>query len=183
MTISGEGSLQSFRRVLVFWWMLFLVIQQAERLGLGLTDGALFDFLRARLEILQEAGQPFALATMTLSTHHPFKVPLTHPPVRALQAEPDGYIAALRYADMEFERFFTELQRDGLLKNTVLFTLGDHGRHERVGSTDLERQVGHFMSPLFIWMDESLRSPSTYRPRIVRAVASQVGPRADDSCP
>ncbi|MCH6556647.1 MAG: LTA synthase family protein [Nitrospirae bacterium] len=148
--------------------------EHAERLGLGLTDGALFDFLRSRIETLQEAGRPFNLATMTLSTHHPFKVPLTHPAVRALQAEPDGYIAALRYADLEFERFFTELQRDGLLKNTVLFILGDHGRHERVGRTDLERQVGHFMSPLFIWMDESLRSPSTYRPRIVRAVASQV---------
>ncbi|MFQ5932414.1 MAG: LTA synthase family protein, partial [Nitrospiraceae bacterium] len=34
MTLSGEGSLQSFRRVLVFWWLLFLVIQQAERLFL-----------------------------------------------------------------------------------------------------------------------------------------------------
>ena len=34
MTLSGKGSLQSFRRVLVFWWMLFLVIQQAERLFL-----------------------------------------------------------------------------------------------------------------------------------------------------
>jgi phosphoglycerol transferase MdoB-like AlkP superfamily enzyme len=78
----------------------------AERLGLGLTDGVLFDFLRTRIEVLQRAKRPFFLATLTLSTHHPFAVPVTHPEVKALQAEPDGYVAALRYVDLEFERFF-----------------------------------------------------------------------------
>jgi len=30
------------------------------------------------------------------------------------------------------------------------------------------------MSPLFIWMDESLRAPAHYRPRVVSTIASQV---------
>ena len=38
----------------------------------------------------------------------------------------------------------------------------------------MERKAGHFASPLFIWMDESLRTPATYRPRTVSAIASQV---------
>jgi hypothetical protein len=146
----------------------------AERLGLGMTDGALFDFLRARIEALQQMKRPFFLTTLTLSTHHPFTVPLTSPEVRALQADPDGYVAALRYVDQEFERFFTELQRRGLLKDTVMFILGDHGRHEPIGRTDQEKLIGHFLSPLFIWVDGSLRSPSNYKPRTVATIASQV---------
>ena len=146
----------------------------AERIGLGITDGALFDGIRSRIEILQTSDRPFFLTTLTVNTHHPFTVPLTHPEVRALSTEPDRYLAALRYLDVEMERWFVGLQRDGLLKNTVVFILGDHGRHEAIGRTDIERQVGHFMSPLFIWMDESLRAPANYRPRVVSNIASQV---------
>jgi len=146
----------------------------AERLGLGITDGALFDLLGERIEALQRAGRPFFLSTLTLGMHHPFTVPRVHPEVRALQSEPDGYVAALRYLDVEFERMFMSLLRAGLLKNTVVLILGDHGRHEPVGRTEVEKQVGHFTVPLFIWLDESLRTPQTYRPRTVSGVASQV---------
>jgi hypothetical protein len=146
----------------------------AERMGLGITDGALFDFLRSRIESLQNSGVPFFLTALTLSTHHPFMVPQAHPEVRALQAMPDGYVAALRYTDLVLQRFFTGLQRDGLLKNTVVFILGDHGRHEPVGRTEAEHQIGRFTAPLFVWMDESLRTPTTYHPRVVSMVASQV---------
>jgi hypothetical protein len=146
----------------------------AERMGLGMTDGALFDLLRARIESLQQARRPFFLSTLTLSTHHPFAVPTGSPEVRALQAEPDGFLAALRYVDMEFERFFSDLQRRGLLKNTVVFVLGDHGRHEPIGRNEQEKQIGHFLSPLFIWVDGSLRSASNFKPRSVGVIASQV---------
>jgi len=146
---------------------------RAERLGLGMTDGALFDFLRVRVGDLRASGRPFFLATLTLSTHHPFTVPQMHPDVRALQAAPDRYLAALRYLDLELERFFVGLQRDSLLKNTVVLILGDHGRHERIGRTQTEWS-GHFTIPLFLWMDDSLRTPQTYQPRTVSAVASQV---------
>jgi phosphoglycerol transferase MdoB-like AlkP superfamily enzyme len=147
----------------------------AERIGLGMSDGALFSLVRTRLEDLQKNFQPFMLGTLTLATHHPFGVPNDHPQVRALLEQvSDKYIAALRYTDLHLERLFTDLQRLGLLRNTVVFILGDHGRHENVGSTEFERQAGHFASPLFVWMDESLRSRSRFRPRTVSAVASQV---------
>jgi phosphoglycerol transferase MdoB-like AlkP superfamily enzyme len=148
--------------------------QSAERMGLGITDGALLDGVRSRIEILQASDRPFFLTTLTVNTHHPFTVPLTHPEVRALSVEPDRYLAALRYVDLEMERWFLGLRRDGLLKNTIVFVLGDHGRHEATGRTDFERQAGHFLSPLFIWMDESLRAPEVYRPRVVSSIASQV---------
>ncbi len=146
----------------------------AEKLGIGMTDGALFDFLRTRMETLRGAGRPFFLTTLTVGMHHPYTVPAFHPEVRVLQQHADRYVAALRYLDLEFQRFFTGLQRDGLLENTVVFILGDHGRHHGSGRTETERWTGHFTAPLFIWMDESVRTRQTYRPRTVSTVASQV---------
>ena len=147
----------------------------AERAGLGIVDGALFDLCYERIKQRQSQGKPFFLTTLTLSTHHPFAAPLNHPEVQLLQQQvQDKYVAALRYTDLELERVFTRLVREGLLRNTVVVILGDHGRHEPVGGSDIERKVGHFASPLFIWMDESLRTPATYRPRTVNTIASQV---------
>ena len=66
------------------------------------------------------------------------------------------------------------MKRDGLLKDTVVLILGDHARHEKVGQSEFERQAGHFMTPLFVWVDDSLRTPGGYQPRTVTTVASQV---------
>lgn len=147
----------------------------AERTRLGLADGALFDLWAQRVERLQGSQQPFFLTTLTLATHHPFAAPSNHPDVQRLQQlVDDKYVAALRYTDLELERVFTDLAGRGLLRNTVLFVLGDHGRHEAIGKTDVERAVGHFSAPLMIWVDPTLRSPDRYRPRTVPTVASQV---------
>lgn len=146
----------------------------AEQMGLGMTDAAIFDFITARLRAAQNSDQPLFLTTLTLSMHHPFVFPIAHQEVKALEAEKDRYVSALRYFDSEFERFFTRVRRDGLLKNTIVFVLGDHGRHEELGRTDVEKQVGHFLTPLFIWLDDSLRTDETFRPRVVDTIASQV---------
>jgi len=79
----------------------------APRGRLGVLDSALFDLMRSRIATLQAGDRPFFLTTLTTSTHHPFKVPEDHPDVRALRGEPDRYVQALRYLDIELERFFT----------------------------------------------------------------------------
>jgi hypothetical protein len=53
---------------------------------------------------------------------------------------------------------FHRLQAEGLLRDMIVLVLGDHGRHEAVGRTAVEREVGHFMTPLLIWLDPSLRA-------------------------
>jgi phosphoglycerol transferase MdoB-like AlkP superfamily enzyme len=146
----------------------------AARMGLGMTDGALFDRIRVEIEGLRATGRPYFLATLTTGTHHPFVVPDTHPDVAALRAHGDRYIPALRYLDVELERFFTGLLRDGLLADTVVVLLGDHGRHERIARTEFENEAGHFSAPLAIWLDASLRTGTSYRPRVVPGVASQL---------
>jgi hypothetical protein len=146
----------------------------AEAFGVGMTDGALFEFVRARLQTLRKGGAPFFLATLTVGTHHPYEVIPRHPDVQRLQSHADRYVPALRNLDLEFERFFIGLERDGLLSNTIVLILGDHGRHHGNGRTETERWAGHFTSPLYIWVDPSLRTTETYRPRVVSAIASQV---------
>jgi len=146
----------------------------AERLGLGLTDGALFDAVRARVAALRKAGQPFFLATLTLSMHHPFLVPTRNPEVAALARETDRYPATLRYTDGELERLLTGLERDGLLDNTLVLVLGDHGRHEVLGRSPDERWLGHHLTPLYVWMAPGLRAATGSRPRRVDTVASHV---------
>jgi hypothetical protein len=146
----------------------------AERLGIGVTDSALLDFLETRLDALQASDRPFFLTALTAGTHHPFTVPNDHAEVKALQRDADHYMAALRYFDLAFERFFNRIQSKGLLKNTMVIILGDHGRHETIGKTDAERQAGHFLAPMFFWVDDSLRMEGQYRPRVVGQVASQV---------
>ncbi|WP_447985739.1 LTA synthase family protein [Nitrospira sp. Nam74] len=147
---------------------------QAERMGLGVTDSAIFDFIQQRLREGQNLGQPVFLATLTLSMHHPFIFPVNHPDVQALKRGTDPYLAALRYFDVEFERFVTELQREGLLKNTLMIVLGDHGRHESLEPNDEEQRVGHFLAPLFIWVDEAWRNQEGVQPRAIGTIASQV---------
>ena len=142
--------------------------------SLGISDGDLLDLIRERLSVLQGRGGPFFLTTLTIGMHHPFTVPETTEGVRSLRQEPDGYLASLRYFDQELERFFTECRRAGLFKNTILMILGDHGRHEVVGRTKDEKQIGHFVAPLYVWFDQSLRFSKELHPRTISTVASQV---------
>jgi phosphoglycerol transferase MdoB-like AlkP superfamily enzyme len=148
--------------------------EHAERLGIGLTDGALFDFLETRLAALESTGRPFFLTALTTGTHHPFVVPNDHIDVQALQQGADPYMAALRYFDLAFEQFFNRICSKGLLENTLVVILGDHGRHESIGHTDAEREVGHFLAPMLLWVDDSLRAEERFHPRVVSQVASQV---------
>jgi hypothetical protein len=145
----------------------------AARLGLGLTDGALVDRLLTQVRALRAANRPYFLTALTMATHHPFTVPDAHQDVRALQAQPDRYLPALRYSDLELERLFATLQREGLLRDTVVLVLGDHGRHETPDRTLAQRAAGHFLSPLALWVDPSLR-PAGYQARAVPGLASQV---------
>ena len=146
----------------------------APRAGLGIADGALFDRVRAEIDTLRTGDRPYFLMTLTTATHHPFGMPTTHPDVVALRSEPDRYVPALRYVDLELERFFRGLERDGALRDTIVLVLGDHGRHERVARNDVENAAGHFTVPLAIWFAPSLRAPSVYRPHRADRIVSQL---------
>jgi phosphoglycerol transferase MdoB-like AlkP superfamily enzyme len=147
----------------------------APRMGLGLTDGALFERLLEEVRGLRRSGQPWFLTTLTTATHHPFAVPDAHPDIKTLRTQADRYLPALRYADFALQQFFGALEREDLLRDTVVLVLGDHGRHESINAGQLaQHAAGHFLSPLAIWLHPSLRADAGYRPRAVPGLASQV---------
>jgi hypothetical protein len=94
--------------------------------------------------------------------------------VAALAREPDRYVATLRYTDRELERFFTAALREGLLDDTLVLLLGDHGRHEVFEQTRDEPWLGHHLTRLYVWLPPALRAAVGFRPRVVPTVASQI---------
>jgi arylsulfatase A-like enzyme len=146
----------------------------AARPDAPVDDGMVLNYVRHRLRIHQQNHARFFLAAVTTGTHHPFTVFSADPDVRRLPAEPDRYVPALRHLDRELEGFFEQARREGLLENTIVVLLGDHGRHEPVSRNEAEELAGHFWAPLFIWVDDSLRTRVPFVPREVSQVASQV---------
>src|ERR1044071_938853 len=100
--------------------------------SVGKPDGALLDLMRTRVQALRASGGPYFLAAMTIGMHHPFAVPQTHPDIQHLKAEPDGYLAALRYLDLELERVLTGMKRDGLFQDPVVLILGAPGQDDGI---------------------------------------------------
>jgi len=95
--------------------------------GWGLADGVLFERL---LPVLKAAKSPFFAFVVTLSLHHPFE----HFPPELMQLDLRSienknlanYIHGMNYFDRSFRAFVAELERTGLLQNTVVALYGDH---------------------------------------------------------
>ena len=146
----------------------------SETLGLGVTDESLFDFVYQRVKALRSKAQPYFLSTLTVGTHHPYHFPITHPDLEAMQNHPDQYVPALRYLDLSLENFFSKMQKEDLLKDTMVLILGDHGRHEGIGGSDPAARGSHFLVPFYIWFDPSLETELPTRGKLVTDIASQV---------
>ncbi|GJL55718.1 MAG: hypothetical protein NPIRA02_28500 [Nitrospirales bacterium] len=70
--------------------------------------------------------QPFFATLLTVSTHHPYQVPgMEEWP--APNKEFSSYLQAIAYQDRFASRLYERLQDKGLLANTVLIFVGDHG--------------------------------------------------------
>ncbi len=146
----------------------------AQKLGLGLTDESLFDFVYERVKDLRTKSRPYFLSTLTVGTHHPYQYPLVHPDLEALQKHPDQYVPALRYLDLSLEQFFENMQHEDLFKDTIVLVLGDHGRHEGIGESDPAARGSHFLVPFYLWIDPSLESEVPIRSKVISHIASQV---------
>ena len=98
-----------------------------DPIGLGASDRVLF---QKGLEVLEKTEQPFYAMFVTLSSHHPFKIPEKYK-VLKLPASIKGtltgdYLQSLHYVDGEIQRFIKGLQEKGLYDNSVIVLYGDH---------------------------------------------------------
>ncbi len=93
----------------------------------GISDTA---FFKQSMDALEELPQPFYSFMVTLSSHHPFKLPSKLSKIR-LEARDEGtlfgdYINAAHYADQSLGVFLEELKDSGLYDNSVIAIYGDH---------------------------------------------------------
>jgi arylsulfatase A-like enzyme len=109
---------------------------------------------------MASSKQPFFAAMLTLSTHHPYESQGSGP--SPSPAERQGYYdRALAHVDQEMRLLFAQLESRGLLQNTIVFIVGDHG--EAFGE-----HAGFFMHDRVPY-EEVIRTPlMIYAPGIVR---------------
>jgi lipoteichoic acid synthase len=100
---------------------------QAERIGMGLSDAS---FFRQMLPRLTGEHQPFMAYLVTLSTHFPFRLPpdladssLGVPAGTLVGA----YLQSVHQFDKALGEFLAGLEDRGLLDRSVLVLYGDHG--------------------------------------------------------
>lgn len=109
---------------------------QDEVIGMGLSDGSYF---RQVAPMLKNLKQPFYAFTVTLTSHGPFDIPKQY---RKLNLEPElddsvlgGYFESVHYTDEQIGNFINNLDKEGLLDNTVVVVEGDHtGVHKYYNS-------------------------------------------------
>ncbi|MEK3883598.1 LTA synthase family protein [Paenibacillus sp. PL2-23] len=97
-----------------------------EQLGWALGDKS---FYRQSMDVVTELPKPFHAFMITLTSHHPYKLPDEQ---KALQVEElEGtimgeYLQAAHYADAALGELVDRLQAEGLWENTIFAIYGDH---------------------------------------------------------
>jgi phosphoglycerol transferase MdoB-like AlkP superfamily enzyme len=116
----------------------------------GVTDDALREEAVDWMARVHAEGRPFFAEYITVSTHHPYSVP--SPYQDGAGDDPKSrYLRALRYSDAFLGRMLAGMERRGLLENTLILVMGDHG--EAFG----ERHRGNFTHKNFLY-EENIRS-------------------------
>jgi len=103
----------------------------ADTIAFGASDRVLFDKTLAQLSAYHNDQKPFYAQIVTMSSHFPFtevpsnrrKVPIVDPYTGTIEGD---YFTEIHYADAEIGRFVDELERTGLLEDSVLVIYGDH---------------------------------------------------------
>lgn len=98
-----------------------------EQIGLGISDKRYFEQV---VPMIKEQKQPFYTETVTLTSHGPFDLPEKY---RELGLDPElnesklgGYFESIHYTDKQIGAFIEQLNKEGLLSNTIIAIMGDH---------------------------------------------------------
>ncbi|MBF5059209.1 sulfatase-like hydrolase/transferase [Candidatus Neptunochlamydia vexilliferae] len=128
----------------------------------GIEDGYLLNGVADHLERHQEVPQFYTLFTIT--SHHPWQVPKSYkgPNFEEVGGEYyPQYLQTLHYTDGCVGHFIGELKRRGVLKNTLLFIMGDHGMVVEDGAYEYNRgnRKENFHVPLLIYGEGKIETP------------------------
>lgn len=111
-----------------------------ETVGYGLSDRSIFNQVS---EKLANEKKPFFLQVPTLSSHGPFNIGKEYREL-GLPEEIDksylgGYFESVHYTDKQIEMLFGELEKKGLLKNSMIVIYGDHTGVHKYYNEDIQK--------------------------------------------
>lgn len=113
-----------------------------EIINLGLSDES---FYRQSMAILARKSEPFYAQMVSLTSHHPYKMPQSHQVLDLPGDLPDyvkGYLHSVHYADKAVGTLLRELESKGLKERTILAIYGDHAGISESHHRDVLRLQG-----------------------------------------
>ena len=113
-----------------------------EKIGLGLSDKS---FLNQSVKRLQSFKEPYYSFLITLSSHYPFDDVKHYGDFNTGNLENTflgNYLKAAHYADEQLGMFLNSLDREGILKNSVVVIYGDHNAITRSNEGPLLNFLG-----------------------------------------
>jgi len=101
--------------------------EEIDVFPMGISDREMF---RQSMDILTSYEEPFYAFYITVSSHHPYAIPLKDRGITLLP-EDEGtlfglYLHAVNYVDTVLGEWFAMLQEAGLYENSVFLIYGDH---------------------------------------------------------
>ncbi|MDW8801974.1 LTA synthase family protein [Clostridium sp. A1-XYC3] len=97
-----------------------------EEIGLGLSDKS---FLNQSLEKLKSFKEPYYAFLVTLTSHHPYNDVEKYGDFNAAEYENSllgNYLKSIHYTDEQLGMFLDNLEKEGILQNSIVVIYGDH---------------------------------------------------------
>lgn len=116
-----------------------------EIIDMGLSDRSFFG---QAADILKNAKQPFYSFLITITSHSPFTV---NNDFCETKTNIEKYYNAINYTDRYIGSFLDELNKNGILKNSIVVIYGDHNAITYDLKNDLSKEVGENLDNDYSW--------------------------------
>jgi phosphoglycerol transferase MdoB-like AlkP superfamily enzyme len=143
-----------------------------EYMSWGIHDEYLFDYSVKYLK--ENKNRPNFLSILTITNHHPWTLPKSYMPnPDPSKSDFQRYLDTIEYMDHCLDKFIKDLEKEDLLKNTIIFIYGDHGQIIDEGhsnfqvSSTLKEEALHI--PLLIYAKNRIK-----KPKIIDELSSKV---------
>jgi len=124
---------------------------QDEKIGMGLSDRS---FFLQSIQKMKEFKKPFYAFLITLSSHYPFDDTKHYDEFDVGEYENTllgNYLKAIHYTDRAIGEFIQELDKEGLLRDSIVIIYGDHKAIPKEQSQELGRFLGISDMNSFEW--------------------------------
>lgn len=123
------------------------------------------EYLFAKLyKDIVKADTPYFKTVFTLSSHPPYDVP--GKPFFTGNTAESKFINSIHYTDQQLGKFIRQLEMDGLLKNTLVILVADHG-NKLTGNTEYNSKE-NFQIPM-IWYGGVVK-----KTEVIQSISSQI---------